>query len=194
MKEHPIIFSTVMVRAILEGRKTQTRRVVKERWVSLVEEVLKINGKYDLTIPYGQIGDRLWVRETWRIEKENPIRDLNTLAIIDYDNPTIMYKADKLPHIQEILKPYWKPSIFMPRWTSRITLEITDIRVEKLQDINRHDINQEGTPQNIAGKLSYRNDGYQRLEDFRLLWDSINGKKYPWSSNPWVWVIEFKKL
>ena len=164
MKEHPILFSTEMVKAILDGRKTMTRRVIKDPY------------KY-ITIPhpspYGQVGDKLWVRETWT---QFP------------DGESVVYKADGKPYFN-----VWKPSIFMPHKFSRITLEITNIRVERLQEINtkRHDeVAKEGWPFGYTG-LSIEK---APVELFAELWDSINLKRgYSWGSNPWVWVIEFKK-
>jgi hypothetical protein len=85
-----------------------------------------------------------------------------------------------------------KASIFMPRWASRITLEVVNVRVERIKQISLEDIEAEGTPEGLA--QSQWNDGYARHQDFRVLWDSINGKKYPWASSPWVWVVEFKKI
>jgi len=191
MKERPIIFNGEMVRAILDGRKSQTRRIVNEKWRPLVEEVLGVNGKwvfdtmeYDLTTPYGAIGDRLWVREAWakgdgfpkKLKMFTPLRELRD---------AIEYRADwaEMGKEDEIR---WSPSIFMLRGYSRITLEITDIRVERVQEISVEDALAEG--------IVHRTMNCPRME-FAQLWDSINAKRgYGWDENPWVWVIEFKKV
>lgn len=216
MKERPILFRGEMVRAILEGRKTQTRRVIKPQpnltpsgmmnWKGLLKgrttPTLE-NGEFEFidewvsSCPYGQPGDRLWVRETIIIQVGHKGR----------------YKADgvwfSFPKDYEV--NYDKktiPSIFMPRWASRIMLGITNIRVEKLQEITEEDAEREGIeimqrPASVGGGTRYFAPAsgdrppyweYSAGTAFMYLWDSINGKKYPWSSNPWVWVIEFKKL
>lgn len=169
MKERPIIFSGPMVRAILEGRKTQTRRVVKDdtmlAWLNCDNVVKPINDHVaHLGCPYGQPGDRLWVRETF---------------CPDYDPP--IYKAD-----EDQAKIAWKPSIHMPRWASRITLEITAVRVERLQDISDADALAEGCE-------PFRENDMNAIDAYADLWADINGPEN-WEANPWVWVIEFKKV
>jgi hypothetical protein len=156
-KERGILFSAPMVRAILEGRKTQTRRVVKNQ--------VRRDG---YTCPYGKPGDVLWVRETWCGDRFNGVG----------------YRAT------DAQSGPWKPSIFMPRWASRITLEITDVQVERVHDINECDIVAEGIPFPTDRYVSYE----ELLAAFRDLWDSINGKTYPWASNPWVWALTFKVM
>ena len=189
MKERPLICQSESVIGILEGRKTQTRRVVKER-VSISDHGMGHNpmvlhkGDWYRPVewsPYGQPGDRLWVRETWAYifnsGSEPPTY-------------TTYFKANgnTLPGINK-----WRPSIFMPRWASRITLEIVNIRVERVQDISEEDAKAEGTKGLYddwagPGKLTYR-------KPYKALWDSINSKRgYGWDVNPWVWVIEFKVL
>jgi hypothetical protein len=175
MKQHPILFSTPMVQAILDGRKTMTRRVMKVQPEAFCGGVMR---PLLTTCPYGWIGDRLWVRETWQQGQRNG-SDL-----------VLFYKASHEKEVDEDIK--WKPSIFMPRWASRITLEITGVRVERLQEIKEKDAKAEGSP-TLKG-CQHTLKGYRYLLSFERLWDSINGKKYPWSSNPWVWVIKFKKL
>lgn len=195
MKEHPILFSTPMVKAILEGRKTQTRRVNKLEgldgespyYETREGDLVPINDM----CPYGQVGDKLWVRETFYIHSR-----------FFTDDPKYFYKADN-PSLP--LNNHWRPSIFMPRSASRIALEITKIRVQKLQQISQDDAIAEGllfmggiadnwddAPWCASLKdqepMKYPSAAYGRL------WDSINGKKYPWESNPWVWAISFKKL
>lgn len=186
MKEHPILFSGEMVRAILDGRKTQTRRVIKpqpvcdsvvkhgEEWLISYEGccVEDINKK--LRCPYGAPKDCLWVREKFQYVK--PATDNER------------YRD----------KEKWRPSIHMPRWASRITLEIKDIRVERVQDITATDCMKEGVVyQSKSYEMSCFTAGERdrrRAEDFRKLWDSINAKRgFGWDANPWVWVIEFAR-
>jgi len=192
MKERPIIMSADSVRAILDGRKTQTRRVVKfPVWVS-EDDKLKLfiqkpptglalyeNGRpvKRMTCPYGQVGDRLWVRETF------------THAGRDYEYFADATEKDQLPGGWWYKRPK-TPSIFMPRWASRITLEITGIRVERLQDINTEDIYNEGIIKSIPDTL----EGATLARFGAIsLWDKLNLKRgFGWDSNPWVWVISFK--
>ena len=209
MKERPILFSTSMVQAILEGRKTQTRRVFKPQpiykndvWFFGNDEVFYsdeslqdhlFNNVYgENGSPYGSvygdgISDRLWVRETWQAqnlygqwwhEVPKDERELHNWAIIDKSTPD-----DDLP-----MPPKWIPSIFMPRWASRITLAVKDVRVERVQDISGPDCWSEGITHDCEkyGSVTHT---------FAALWDSINLKRgYGWSINPWVWVIEFEVI
>lgn len=175
MKEKPILFSGEMVKAILEGRKTQTRRIIKPRYLPVVEECLRVNGKwvfdtfdYDLGAISGRPGDRLWVKETF----------LNNA--LDGYPPIYFYRADGN---EKPADRHWKPSIFMPRKASRITLEITGVRVERLKDMKAGDAEAEGCDSST--------DCRDNLADFKALWESINGEG-SWDANPWVWVIEFK--
>ena len=172
-----------MVKAILDGRKTMTRRVVKPQPIAGgVDEMplVQISGGKLAAVqkgkcPYGQVGDRLWVRETWYCD------DYTTAQDIMSRGEGLYYRAaEKHPEI--FYK--WKPSVFMPRWASRITLEIIDVRVERLQDITEEDAIKEGVT--LTGETFY--------ESFFRLWNKINGKKYPWASNPWVWCISFKRV
>jgi hypothetical protein len=170
MKERPILFSTPMVQAILEGRKTQTRRVIKPQPEPL-EDGFMLPLHPDC--PYGYIGDRLWVRETFAYHHTGRL-------FYKADIPVVCHKNWK-----------WKPPIFMPRSASRITLEITDIRVERLQDITRSDIYAEG----LIVPQEHQEDYKEYLLNAWIeLWDSINAKKHPWQSNPYVWVVEFKRI
>lgn len=158
----PILFSTPMIKAILEGRKTQTRRIIKNP-----EKMESFKTKYE-------VGDVLWVRETFCIEG-------NTTKYF-------IYKAD----ITETMwnRFNWKPSIFMPKEACRIKLKITDIKVQRLQDINGFDA--------IAEGIEEENIKYSKLiamRKFMSLWDSLNEKRgYGWITNPFVWVITFEKL
>jgi len=178
MKERPILFSGEMVRAILAGRKTQTRRVLRyqpldilpmkipDAWVTLDTREPEAHGKM-IRCRHGVPGDRLWVRETFRIG----------------DMDSIFYRADEDWNNEDV----WRPSIFMPRWASRITLEVTRVRVEHLNDISEADVYAEGmTRPTFAIDTCF--------DEYRELWDKINGQRAPWDSNPWVWVVEFKRV
>jgi hypothetical protein len=203
MKERPIIFSAPMVRAILEGRKTQTRRVIKPQpkidetgnfcwngWnygqnfdgplIQAIASPIPCARTKRVLCPYGKPGDRLWVRETHEVYYVT--RSENT------SSAGVKYKADGEKRLCPIgLETFkklnstesrgWSPSIHMPRWASRIDLEITGVRVERLKDISDADCKEEGA----LGRVEYS-----------LLWESINGKD-SWDKNPWVWVIEFKR-
>ncbi len=214
MKTRPILFSTEMVKAILAGRKTQTRSRVKLEdrywnyksvckdykgtgfifWTGKVSQEQSLQfypnaeGK---KCPYGQIGDVLWVRETWR-------------EVVDFDKTDfIAYKAD-FPFLVD----KWNSPILMPKTAARIFLKITNIKVERLNDISESDAIKEGveiTGVNLNGIKPYKryskdhiNDFYIHLpvtakESYQTLWDSINGDG-SWSLNPWVWVIEFERI
>jgi len=175
MKERPILFSGPMVRAILEGRKTQTRRVVKPQPAHIpgIGTVLNIDTITGRACPYGNPGDRLWVREAWA-HRRWMLGDASP-------NPTTVYRADG-----EDLKgcARWRPSIHMPRWASRIALEVVSVRVERLQDISEEDAKAEG----IDWVIGYRS----RIPLFSALWERINGLG-SWNANHWVWVVEFKR-
>lgn len=220
MKERGIIFNAEMVRAILDGRKTQTRRVMKvqpvlngDRWEVYSASVEKGNksipvtpwGSIENNCPFGKVGDRLWVRETFG---NRVVRDAlgGTGEFITYraSEPDAVYctcaSGDDIP-----MK--WKPSIHMPRWASRITLEITDVRVERLNDISNDDAKAEGIlmmGDNFGNGPAYCDytladlhdtaEWFNRASDsFISLWQSIYGAE-SWLSNPWVWVIEFKRI
>lgn len=188
MKERPILFSAPMIRAILNGTKTQTRRVAKLTANGHVKEPgghrRWHTADFDarLACPYGQPGDRLWVRETW--------------AHDDEDN-ALFYRADvgqggdaddwERNRLDGAPRYRWRPSIHMPRTASRITLEITSVRVERLQDISRGDAMAEGCPFPNMAK------GDDPRQWFRGLWESINGPE-SWQADPLVWVVEFKRL
>jgi hypothetical protein len=205
-KERPILFSGEMVRAILEGRKTQTRRVA-----SIADNVRICEGTakgflpglpdgFVIPCPYGQTGDRLWVREAWcpatwgsyEPRKEIPRRPSDAL---------IQFRADYRSRSSVDYDGHWKPSIFLPRWASRLTLEITKIRVERVQEISHEDALAEGckgyewveSSPYIAGP--HTDAGQLPAEEYKELWDSINGKRgFGWDKNPWVWVIEFRRI
>lgn len=202
----PIIFNTEMVRAILEGRKTQTRRIVKVQPDGVTKNgepyifngnnhpVVSFRGIDEIKCPYGKAGHQLWVRETWR---EDAIQ-------YEHAKTQISYKADSQLLINgKPLNFKWKPSIHMPKWASRITLEITDIRVERVQEITEDDSKAEGIIDGGCGNCgnsSFPNPcGCSNPEPlyqdaFIYLWNSINEKRgYGWDKNPWVWVVSFKR-
>lgn len=166
VKERPILFSGSMVRAILEGRKTQTRRIIKFNKQWHIDDPNSI-----LACPYGVKGDRLWVREScW----------------IDGATNHVHYCATDIPNA-----PKKTPSIFMPRCASRITLEVVGVRVERLQDISAMDCISEGIERNYVEDPHA--NAYQDRQNYKKLWESINGPG-SWDVNPWIWVIEFKKI
>lgn len=210
-----IMFKAPMVRAILDGRKTQTRRIVK------LDGGWKVHPNYEgvkwpvrkdgdrlirMKFPYGKPGDRLWVRETWQpVEFDN-----GCIGVVYHATPST---DDGLNAIHwynvgedEMLK--WQlrsgrrfPSIHMPRWASRITIEVTDVRVERLNDINEEDAIAEGIFEfGSLGLFGHDKNGTpgpmvgaSAVEAYYHLWETINGKG-SWDANPWVWVIGFKKI
>jgi hypothetical protein len=229
VKERPVLFSGPMVRAILEGRKTQTRRVVKPQPVDDGRPPVVWNPKsaaidgmkvQNYPSPYGYRGDRLWVRETWRTwAAPLPVegQEMEDLGIgIEYladDGMTGLLDTDHIPYeqlyrlacqyqsdMEKSGRPRSRPYIHLPRWASRLLLEITDVRVERLQDISEEDAIAEGLyAWDGHGKRYY---GIQHADvwetdprkTFARLWDSINGKKHPWSSNPYVGVVTFRPI
>ena len=186
--EHPILFSGEMVRAIMEGRKTQTRRVIKPqpndiRESPFVKSGIEDTHGYEIKRKYAP-GDRLWVRETWHQHSSDD----------DFCTGEIHYRATEI-----CVGTKWIPSIFMPRWASRITLEVVSVRVERVQDISEEDALSEGIsfwkPKEMDNRPFEENfwTNYPQFA-FQNLWDSINAKRgYGWDVNPWVWVIEFRK-
>jgi hypothetical protein len=210
MTEHPILFSTEMVKAILEGRKTQTRRVNKLEGLDGKDpyyetregDLVPINDM----CPYGQVDDLLWVREThysygkWIFDGFNKTGSPRYKFAID-PNGAVYFENNK-PSPENIIKKSdigyarygWtkRPSIFLFRCNSRITLEITEIRVQRLQEISEEDCIAEGIIPNTPFEIMKWGQKYK--SDYVRLWDSINGKTHPWESNPWVWAITFKKI
>ena len=176
----PIIFSTPMVQAILDGKKTQTRRVIKiddapENWkISIAGTSIVRTEPYDVKLPRYAAGDILWVRETWsKDENGEYVYRANYGTTEDDSFPPSMFK--------------WKPSIHMPREAARIFLEVKNVRVERIKEISNEDILAEGI--NDLGSYGANYDYFANE-----IWDSINGKKYPWKNNPWVWVYEFGRI
>lgn len=233
MKERPILFSGSMVRAILEGRKTQTRRAIKNPpgqgdWIpaemcATTSEGYQTSGhsgvwwcdgngddQDTVRCPYGIPGDRLWVRETWGFVNHdgyaNCPSSLSWRAdgrqrIVPVDDVMRLPKT-QLPHCGYSLddQPKWRSSIHMPRWASRITLEVTDIRVERLQEISEMDAFAEGIDDESEAYLAAEHyqaggssitGGCPSVFAFADLWDSINGTG-SWEANPWVWAITFE--
>lgn len=201
MKERPIIFSGESVRAILEGQKTQTRRVIKPQpsqsyfqflpvkqvWVFSYDYGIDLGEKLYLPCPYGNTGDYLWVRETF----------LPTLNPLNGERGFI-YKADAVDISdwadEDDNAARWKSSMFMPRAASRLTLEITNVRVERLKEISSDDAEKEGAYYFPPYPFVGIRDGSAMRGAFARKWDSINGKRgFSWESNPFVWVIEFRK-
>lgn len=250
MKERPIIFNGEMVRAVLDRRKTQTRRVIKPQLEPLGKTGWQWNGhtpgdkkkhgacctngvgqdyeeikNYFSTFmqkscPYGVPGDRLWVRETWcdtrDIDNVGPPDDRPFLKIdpMDSAGDYVLWRADG--EVEwcdddggDTEQSFWKPSIHMPRWASRILLEVVSVRVERVQDISNRDALEEGIR---CPKCGYINiDASKHLDHnlcpsdesepsavhagFKPLWNSINEKRgFGWDINPWVWIVEFKMI
>jgi hypothetical protein len=215
VKERPVIFSGEMVRAILEGRKSMTRRVIKPQLDSDINPVFlpELNCWQWATLdsrrrcPYGAAGSHLWVRETFALDdnttldKTLPERITGHPITPDEDLQAfwlkrIAYRAtDNRPAHEQ--PEQWKPSIFMPRWASRISLEITGVRAEQLQDISEADARAEGIRRHEASGVYGDGLKYATAQEaYRHLWDSINGKKADrdWQSDPWVWVLEFRRV
>lgn len=202
MKERPILFSALAVRAILAGAKTQTRRVVRPQpepdeemrtlalkdgvpymWLAKpVGETIARERRQAQTCPYGEPGDRLWVRETWKPHPDPANNHQTAYAATD---------KGCWPSLR------WRPSIHMPRWASRIDLEVTGVRVERLQNISEADAAAEGVqqaPQPMATMYSAQEVLRTRYrQGFADLWESIHGPG-SWDANPWVWVVEFRRI
>ena len=182
----PILFSTPMVQAILEGRKTQTRRVITpepgthNNDGTIISNVPPCGFLHWINKAPYQPDDILWVRETWQRCRDDEFcyfvdELINNVTYIDEDD--------------EPLK--WKPSIHMPRAAARIFLRVTDVRVERLQDISIEDCYSEG----ISIEKHECGCPVQEITTYKKLWDSINAKRgYGWDTNPWVWVYEFEKV
>lgn len=216
MKERPLILNSEMVKAILDGRKTMTRRPVKNipSWDNNGKDIMSWplsefyqatedetnyckknhfyldvqtdvddNSHEEIKCPFGNPGDRLWVRETWT---QIPFADRD-----GNESDKVIYKADDSVYFSKDAGDKWRPSIHMPRWASRITLEIVNVRVERVQEISFEDIYAEGISlPGIEGE-SVAN----RQSAFLAFWNSIYGKgQYAWEKNPFVWVIEFRRV
>jgi len=203
--EHPILFNGDMVRAIIDGRKTQTRQLIKPQPHPdfLARGVVEIRPQWPLqdgvrwfmedgcselrACPYGGPGDTLWLRETWAPDRLWKPGETIT------EPERVIYRADESRRrVDHCYVGRWRPSIHMPRWASRLTLEITGVRVERVHDIDGMDALAEGVLIPDGGSYDERLPQYR--EAFRELWDSTYAKKgFGWDTNPWVWVIDFKK-
>lgn len=197
MKERPILFSGPMVRAILDGRKTQTRRLVasaRHPYGHLLgpEGVARefLGQTEAVRCPLGQHGDRLWVRETWMPEYE---RDTNVAKVVYRAGGYTEYYDDARDDqlwagvILGAQTFNWRPSIHMPRWASRITLEVTRVWVERVQDITEEGARAEG----VFLSEYYTLSRHPNRSAFSDLWQSIYGT---WAANPWVWAVEFRRV
>lgn len=237
MQERPILFSGPMVRAILNGCKRQTRRVVKVPWKGPTKTtpyepyyvddggvlMVGIDGPYRpfvdvVASPYGDVGDRLWVRETWRtaasLNQMSPRAMESACLDAGYCNAWAPVEYDATPTERQTFTGFggeagkWRPSIHMPRWASRITLEVTGVRVERLQDISEDDARAEGirevTKDGVVKKYCVYDLGdhsstpwgqmpRRAVAAYAALWNDINGKG-AFLLNPWVWVVEFRRL
>lgn len=236
VREKPILFSAPMIRAICDGSKAQTRRTAKLRVVGNITTIQVLRGEHkgsfayltdehgiawspaggdplrpyphpERCCPYGEPGDRLWVRETWAPCSEHIEERGEAEAIADAKAQmpwsTIVYRADANGGYVGATVKRWRPSIFLPRWASRISLAITGVRVERLQAITGEAICAEGAvarahhDQNL-GKCPVSSFDGKAYVDLRSLWaagwDEINGKRAAWSTNPWVWVVEFQRI
>lgn len=249
MKERPILFSAPMVRAILDGQKTQTRRLMNPQPKPVYGRKIVASSVFDVLVGnvtqenedtlmgwespqiewsagmgesfsvggcrHGDIGDRLWVKETWqlvrptdwegnyvesvelwddKIPKEEPVSDAKRSKwrvwygadLFGRDEDPTITRADR----KDWMVQAWRPSIYMPRWASRILLEIVDVRVERLHAITEKDAAAEG----VNPMVVLPGDVVSHVSGFAMLWDAINHDRAPWDSNPWVWVISFKRL
>jgi hypothetical protein len=238
MTERPILFSSAMIRAILSGAKSQTRRVVATRhplqfiggrgegadpdkwgWffdgpdhhgymvLGRGHNERHDHGITSIPCPYGEPGDLLWCKETWGIGTR-PCPQRGWRDGVEYradcadDEPPLLHEFPEQD--LESIRRGWRPSIFMPRWASRITLGITEVRVQRLQEISEDDARAEGMSPSLTHPGLWHNPlpEDERSEDycaaardaFGLLWQHINGQRAPWSSNPWVWALTFRRM
>lgn len=213
MKERPIPMNVAMVRATLDGSKRQTRRICKPAEEAGLSRVIPAYNSDDgeqrppyitpgwfgdeegdvlFSCPHGHPGDRLWVREAWRaptIFNNVPPRELNPIV-------ELLYEADGYVSTgkeQFLTMGKYRPPMFMPRWASRILLEITGVRAGRLQDISDADAISEGVKVHPDHHSKSKESIYSPVSAYRDLWESINGAG-SWDANPWVWVIEFKMV
>jgi len=211
MAERPILFSAPMVRALLDGRKTQTRRIVKPAPVNIVPFVGRHDrptGEFGLCLthdrvinkhvrcPYGVPGDLLWVKETYRLE-------LGAGKPSQAEGYLVHYEADGAPNPEHEWGVRARPSIHMPRWASRIALRITDVRVERLSEVSAEDAFAEGIRFTLerdkagGGRSGWGVEGVVQgagpQHAYSLLWEHINGPG-SWDANPWVWAVSFERV
>ncbi|STT07299.1 morphogenetic protein [Klebsiella michiganensis] len=199
MTERGMIFNAEMVRALLDGRKTQTRRPIKWKQTRFTEIGEREDGSkwpwsedaehacdFWHPCPFGAVGDRIWVREAFRVHSR--ATDVATLVYKASERNSWTEQTHRVP-VAVCNKPAtpekWTPSLHMPRWASRILLEITDVRVERLRSMSQDDARAEG--------VNAASGPMEAGLAFRELWDSIYGEE-SWKANPWVWVIEFKRI
>ena len=213
IKERPILFSGPMVRAILGGKKTVTRRIVKPQppndrtlgeccysdtgWAEMDDpSTVQPAGCYcnDVPCPYGQPGDRLWVREAWRLYNASEECACYDLCLCHARHGRPMYRADWTGDVSD---HKWRPSIHMPRWASRIVLEVKSVRVERLQEITEDECVAEGFDGSHwwAGAARCDESAHLVINQFQETWDQLNADRgYGWDSNPWVWRVEFERI
>jgi len=214
VNERPILFNGEMVRAILDGRKTQTRRVIKPQPKSKI--VYNGNGDWifpgpkHIKCPFGYKGDELWVRETsycddftyndFNLARTGVVSKISDDSIIEQWKEAMYYKADGEPHFEEGGNCPWKPSIHMPRWASRIQLKVKGIQVERVGHISEADAKAEGIWfdgdyfRSVAHPIKGIEKSWPTAKmAFEKLWDSINEERgFGWDVNPYVWVVEFE--
>ncbi len=241
-KERPVLFSGPMVRAILDGRKTQTRRVLKKqpelwdtkvgkRWAYPLRDGTQQDieadghGRVLAECPFGKPGDRLWVREAWRPYREGGERGVDLLDGVQYRSDATIRECGTTAQFLRVWdldrKTLWRPSIHMPRWASRISLEVTTVRVERLQAISEEDAVAEGAQvrpgcygyqSRLPGwamdwaRIGTHSRSLRRLLEARDLslgaarlafgsyWNACAKDASAWCANPWVWVVEFRKV
>jgi hypothetical protein len=206
-RERPIIFSAPMVRALLDGTKSQSRRIIRPQPPPGVSDLMDLGSAWkpawsgrlpddaaenrNYRCPYGRSGDQLGVRETWR-----PLDTALPLGL------PILYRADnRCSDFARHVGSGWRTPIFMPRWASRIDLEVLDVRAERLQQISFYDLHAKGFRYELAPGIEVDIDGGVTAAGERSLrrqfaagWDRINGKRAGWTSNPWVWVVELQRI
>jgi hypothetical protein len=218
-REHPLLMSGPMVRAYFAGLKTQTRRIVKPAhitWVETPTQHLIAGDWHKRPMPYGKPGDKIWFRETWAVGKcadgFKP-RELSP-AFWKREQDSIWFAAGGAPSNPISPRGKWRPSMFMPRWACRILPKLIGVRAERVQDISKEDAIAEGlTSLSKDDGRTFKwgipdRDGWPGNDDdgwhwheweadprkaYAKLWDHINGKRAPWASNPWVWVLEFER-
>lgn len=192
MTDRPILFSGPMVRALLEGRKTQTRRVLRVPAPFDHSDDISVETATGFIKPQFRRGDRLWVREAHSLVPATAYRgSVGTGTIVQTIHPTDGYSAAVMREgFDRSGTPRWRPSIHMPRWASRLTLTVTDVRVQRLQDIRDADCRAEGCS---GGHDSIPGYGFSATpgEHFRWLWDSLNTDRALWDSNPWICAVSF---
>lgn len=229
MSERPILFSGPMVRAILDGRKTQTRRTIAgvsqdhrdphqflpdasdpHHEVMFSPPAICNDAKAVIVPVRFHVGDLLWVRETWGMSYVDRVHDRPHVVGGHWGSPArpgracaVVFKADGPMPVDVNETANWRPSIHMPRWASRLTLEITDVRAERLQSISEDDAKAEGArcwicngPVDGTGEndcACFHAKAAAR-DSFQALWDRINGKRAPWADNPYVWAITFRRV